>query len=135
MAFSIMRIIGRRITWGNAGMPPVFVYRHAAGTVEEILSTGMPLGAISVFPYTTREISVEPGDFILLLSDGLPEQMNPEHSMFGYDRLQSILKEVGDQAPEAIIQKLSSSWDDWRKNQEQIDDITLIVIRFRDPVS
>ena len=56
-----------------AGMPPLFIYRRNDKTIEEHVMKGMPLGSIEKFPYDIRETTLDPGDTILLMSDGFPD--------------------------------------------------------------
>ncbi len=54
-------------------MPPLFIYRKHSNEIEEIMTNGMPLGAMQLFHYNIREIEISAGDTLLLLSDGFPE--------------------------------------------------------------
>ncbi len=76
----------------NAGHPPAYVVR-AAGTVEEILVPGMPLGAIGGIPAPPGEAAgrLQPGDALVWLSDGLIECTNPAGEQLGYERVRQQL--------------------------------------------
>jgi sigma-B regulation protein RsbU (phosphoserine phosphatase) len=110
-------------------MPPVYLYRKADGTVEEVLLKGMPLGAMKNFPYALHEAELEQGDTLLLLTDGLPEQKNADEEMFDYARVQNALAEVGTQEPDEIIAHLVRIGESWMGRAVQDDDITMMVIR------
>lgn len=110
-------------------MPPAFLHRRDDGSVEEILLKGMPLGAMKNFPYLLHETTMAPGDTLLLLTDGLPEQKNADQEMFDYARVQQTFVENVAGTPESIIQRLVSAADSWMSGVVLDDDITLLVIR------
>jgi ligand-binding sensor domain-containing protein/serine phosphatase RsbU (regulator of sigma subunit) len=131
MSFSLMRIKGCKLQLTSAGMPPVYYYDKQTNQVEEILIQGMPLGAMKKFSYPVVERELKSGDTLLLLTDGLPEQMNNNDEMFDYSRVKSCFKEVAENDPQVVIDKLVKIGDDWMGSRTQADDITLLVIKVK----
>ncbi len=129
MAFTLVRLKGSSVSFSSAGMPPVFLYRNDGGTAEEILVKGMPLGAMKNYPYGLFEGDLRPGDTMLLLTDGLPEQKNTAGEMFDYSRVLASLTQVGSHAPDEIIHYLVQQGESWMNGAEQDDDVTLLVIK------
>jgi sigma-B regulation protein RsbU (phosphoserine phosphatase) len=129
MAFSLVRINGSTIAFSSAGMPPVFLYRRASGIVEEMQLRGMPLGAMKNAPYGLQEIAMQPGDTLLLLTDGLPEQKNASGEMFEYHRVQSTLASTCPAPPRMVIDQLVRAGEAWMEGVALDDDITLLVIQ------
>ncbi|HYO12007.1 MAG TPA: SpoIIE family protein phosphatase, partial [Thermoanaerobaculia bacterium] len=105
-------------------------YRKARRRVEEIALPGMPLGGLA-FDYQETGTRVEPGDAILLLTDGLPELQNLEGEPLGYPRVRSLFEGLGDKAPEKIIAGLTEAAESWAGGQAAGDDVTLVVIKVR----
>ncbi|MBM2842109.1 MAG: Serine phosphatase RsbU, regulator of sigma subunit, partial [Bacteroidetes bacterium] len=132
MAFSLLKVKGNKVAMSSAGMPPIYLYRKASRTVEEIMLKGMPLGAMKNFPYTLYEAELQVGDTVLLVSDGLPEQKNSVGEMFDYARVQRTFGEVGDHTPDEIIKHLTSAGENWMNGAQQDDDITMLVIKQRE---
>ena len=132
MAFTLVRLQGNSLYLSSAGMPPVFIFRKRDGSVEEVLLKGMPLGAMKNFPYALYEASLERGDTVLLMTDGLPEQKNVREEMFDYDRVQRAFGEVATRTPGEIIAHLASAGESWMGTANQDDDITLMVVRVKD---
>ncbi|HYO16891.1 MAG TPA: SpoIIE family protein phosphatase, partial [Thermoanaerobaculia bacterium] len=130
MALSLVRLEGRTLTVSAAGMPPVLVYRKARRRVEEIALPGMPLGGLA-FDYQETGTRVEPGDAILLLTDGLPELQNLEGEPLGYPRVRSLFEGLGDRGPEEIIAGLTGAAESWAGGQAAGDDVTLVVFKVR----
>jgi sigma-B regulation protein RsbU (phosphoserine phosphatase) len=129
MAFSLVRIKGSAISFSSAGMPPAFLFRHETGKVEEIQLRGMPLGAMKNAPYGLHELTMEPGDTLLLLTDGLPEQKNTAGEMFNYERVIETLTAVFPARPQVVIEQLVRAGEAWMDGIALDDDITLLVIQ------
>lgn len=131
MAFTLVKIKERRISFATAGMPPVFIYRHAAQVIDEILLKGMPLGAMKNFPYVVHDEELHEGDAVLLVTDGLPEQKNVVGEMFDYARLQDNFKNACDEPPQKMIERLIAAGDQWMNGATQDDDITMIALKVK----
>jgi serine phosphatase RsbU (regulator of sigma subunit) len=117
----------------GAGMPPALIYRAETGTVEHIPLKGMPLGSSVSYPYQITRTTVEPGDIVMLMTDGLAETFNPDKKMFGYERIERILTEMHDETPDRIIERLHRESDQWLNGMPQADDMTFFIFR-RNPV-
>ena len=87
--FAVLEPASGRLVFANAGHDLPY-RRHAAG-VAEIRAVGMPLGLLPGMRYEEREVTLEPGDSLLLYSDGLVEAHNGRREMFGFPRLQECL--------------------------------------------
>jgi len=131
MALTMLRIEKYKLTVSSAGMPPVFIYRKENNIVETVILKAPPLGAVKKFDYRRDYISVERGDTILLLTDGLPELFSRDKKMFGYDRVGECFKEVGANSSLEIISHLNKSAEKWLNYKPQDDDMTFVVIKFR----
>ncbi len=131
MSFSFLKIDGNKLFLSSAGMPPVYYFNKKAEAVEEILMKGMPLGAMANFPYNIFEKAVNSGDTLLLITDGLPEQMNAKEEMYDYPRLKDQFIKIADNTPAEIIKLLIASCDKWMDGTAQADDISIMVIKFK----
>ena len=131
MAFTMVRLQGRQVSLSTAGMPPVFLFRCADRSVEEILMKGMPLGAMKNFPYAVHKQELQPGDTLVLLTDGLPEQKNGGGEMFDYARVRNVVSATGEQPPKDIIDALVREGDSWMAGVAQDDDITIMAIKMK----
>lgn len=114
-----------RLQYANAGHDLPY-WRTAAG-VQEVRVTGMPLGLLPGMRYEESEIVLQPGESVLLYSDGLVEAHNVRREMFGFPRLRSLVEQhPGGQALIGfLLNELASfTGPDW----EQEDDTTLVMI-------
>jgi sigma-B regulation protein RsbU (phosphoserine phosphatase) len=115
----------------SAGMPPVLLYRYDSGEVETITLKGMPLGHIANFPYSRERIKLNPGDTILLSSDGLTELFNEKNEMLEPEKLTFLMQSVGNKSPKEIINELIQLIQKWSGKTEPKDDITIIVLKIK----
>ena len=129
MGLMIVKIREGQMVLSSAGMPQMLVYRAATGTVEEILIKGMPLGGPLEFPYQTVQSQLDPGDVLLLMSDGLAESFNNAREMFDYERIRSLLLENAAGTASAISDRLTRAGSAWRGDQPPEDDITFAVVK------
>ena len=92
MALSLCSNKITRLITTNAGMPPLIIYRKNQQIIEEISINNMPLGAMKKVDYEVREISIERGDTLLMMSDGFPEK-NENNEIYGYKRARNSFEE------------------------------------------
>ncbi len=117
----------------SAGHPPILV-RRAAGEVEELHIESLPLGAALASTFEEHPLNFATGDLFVLHTDGIYEALNPAGEQYGMDRLRDVVAsgeaEAGAQeVRDAIIRDL---WE-FRDSAPQEDDITLVVLKVRDP--
>lgn len=129
MALLLVRLKDHSISVSSAGMPPILIYRSATGTVERIVTKGMPLGGFAGFPYQTKEAALEKGDVVLLMSDGFVEMFNPENETFDELRAVESFKEAASQSPTQIIGHLLERGTEWAGGRRQRDDVTFVVMK------
>lgn len=129
MAVTVARLRGYELELAGAGMPAALLHRVATGTIESISLKGLPIGSPHDYPYRTHRRTLQPGDTLLLLSDGFPELANPQGEMLGYDRAEALLADVAAQSPEAIIDAFVELASQWSGRPRPNDDMTFVVLR------
>ncbi|MBD3178998.1 MAG: SpoIIE family protein phosphatase [Candidatus Latescibacteria bacterium] len=117
-----------RIRYCNAGHEYPLVFRKG-GRIERLETDGLILGAIEAADFGESETGLEPGDIVVLYSDGITEAFNMEGEQFGPERLRVAVEGRRDSSSEMIISGLIESISDFAGGREQSDDITLVVIR------
>ena len=131
MAMTLVRFNQNRLEFAGAGMPPALIYRADENRVEEVLLEGMPLGGFIGAEREEASFELQSGDTVLLMSDGLPEILNPENEMLDYPRTKAAFEEVADQSPKTIIDRIFKVSTLWADGEPQADDITLVVIKVK----
>ena len=131
MALTCVQISNNKIITTNAGMPPLFIYRNNSQTIEEVVINNMPLGAMKGIAYDIKEIRIERGDTLLLMSDGFAELKNQSQEMYGYKRARNSFEESAKKEPEEIITHLRAEARSWTNDKEPDDDVTFVVIKVK----
>lgn len=116
------------MTYCNAGHNPPLVVR-SGGRVEWLDGGGPILGILPAASYERRNFHIEPGDILLLYSDGVTEATNPNGEEFGEDRLANLLVASYGRSAVTILEELKKALTDWMAGTPPADDITLVVAR------
>lgn len=130
MCLGLLTVEENNVSWCAAGIPAALIIRRDSNKdIESLESKGMPLGSVTDFNYVIAKTTMEPGDTLLLMSDGLLEQMNDKREEFDIYRIKSILKQSSNSSPNEIIKNLKRGIDQWRGLEAIHDDISLVCLR------
>jgi serine phosphatase RsbU (regulator of sigma subunit) len=77
----------------------------------------------------SRRRAMEPGDMLLLVTDGFFEWENPQGEQYGIDRLRRFLEQHRESAPESIIRALHQDVRAFARGTAQTDDVTAVIIK------
>jgi sigma-B regulation protein RsbU (phosphoserine phosphatase) len=117
------------LTYVNAGHNPPLV-AHADGSVEKLGGTGLILGILPMATYEQGVCRLDPGDALLLFSDGVTEAVRPDaDEEFGEERLAHVLAGLRDQNARSIIATVNQLVDDFTGGAPPADDMTLVVAK------
>ena len=115
----------------KAGHPSPLLLRQ--GNVSELYTEGsFPVGLIPEAEYTSARLQLEPEDTLVLFSDGVTEAENSAHVLFEVTGLSQVLAGRKDVPVEELQQSVLDAVRDFTKSAEQSDDITLLVVRYRE---
>ena len=112
----------------NAGHNPPFLFR-ANGAPEPLRTGGMILGFQPTIGYTGKEVTLAPGDLLLLFTDGVTEAPSPDEEEFGEARLCEIVRDSGRASAAEIAQRVRDGVDAFTHGADPFDDFTVCVIR------
>jgi sigma-B regulation protein RsbU (phosphoserine phosphatase) len=114
----------------GGGIPPIYVLRPG-GIVEEVMISGLPLGVTDEATYTLTEFSLNSGEIILLMSDGLPETFNSARQLLGFKRLKDALQhlDVSCLTAHQVLERVIHMGDDWANGHPLQDDVTLVALK------
>lgn len=116
------------ITYANAGHnPPLWI--HADGTVERLTRTAMALGVIAGTATTERTINLQPGECVLLYTDGLTEAFSPEGELFGEERLIETVGGSQCHSANELLQAVDRALAAFVGSQPLADDLTMLIVR------
>ena len=131
MALVLARYREGVLDLASAGMPPVLISRCPSGEVEEIMSSGVPLGTLAVASYERHRVRLEPGDAALLMSDGLPEMLDARGEPVGYPAIAERWIEVGQRPAQEAVAEFESWVEELSPQGVPADDVTFVVVRRR----
>ena len=112
----------------NAGHnPPLIV--HAAGTVEQLASGGLPLGIKPDAEYREGRTQLQQGDVLCIYSDGVTEATSPTGEEFGPTRLYEVVSRNIDASAAGIRDRIESALTKFAQGTSAADDITLVIVK------
>jgi sigma-B regulation protein RsbU (phosphoserine phosphatase) len=112
----------------NAGHnPPLIV--HAAGTVEQLASGGLPLGIKRDAEYREGRTQLQKGDVLVIYSDGVTEAQSPSGEEFGSTRLYEVVSRNIEASAAGIRDRIESSLTKFAQGTSAADDITLVIVK------
>jgi serine phosphatase RsbU (regulator of sigma subunit) len=114
----------------NAGHPSPFLIRR--GVAEEAFTEGSyPVGLVPEAEYASFCLKLEPGDTLVLFSDGVTEAMDPDDQLFGVARLREVLTGQTDIPLDQLQRCVLESVENFARGASQADDVTLLLVRYR----
>lgn len=119
----------RTVLYANAGHPP-FLTGRAGTCVKSAGEHGWMLGVFPEAAYTNANVDAEPGDCVLLFTDGVPETQNGRGEFLDNERVQEWLASQRDEDAAAFADLVLRRLRDWRGAGTFEDDVTFVVARF-----
>jgi sigma-B regulation protein RsbU (phosphoserine phosphatase) len=111
----------------NAGhCAPLLVTQKGVTAFE---STGLPLGIFFRTEYQCHKALLEPGNSLLLYTDGLTEARNSSDQEYGEERLKNLAAASRSLQPEKMINAILKDLDAFRGVTPKSDDLTMLVLR------
>jgi sigma-B regulation protein RsbU (phosphoserine phosphatase) len=133
--YGILDIKSGELNYVSAGHNPAIFYRAQSRELLQLKPPGLPLGMTAVDEATwasqlkSAQIEIQPGDLLVLYTDGITECRNPEGELFGMERFLKLIKEAeglgGDELKESITRALA----DFLAGAPPQDDIALLVVK------
>jgi phosphoserine phosphatase RsbU/P len=114
----------------NAGHPSPILIRR--GVADEAFTEGSyPVGLVPEAQYTAVCLKLEPGDTLVLFSDGVTEAADPNEQMFGILRLKELLTGQLECPLEQLQKCVLEAVETFSRGAHQADDLTLLIVRYR----
>jgi serine phosphatase RsbU (regulator of sigma subunit) len=117
-----------RATFINAGHVPPLVYRQATSSLVEAIARdlgGLPLGVTEGIPYDAATVSLETGDVVIVITDGVTDARNKQGVDFQMEGVTAAVN-AGPKTPTAIGQRLIAAVKQHSLGCKQHDDITVV---------
>jgi sigma-B regulation protein RsbU (phosphoserine phosphatase) len=117
-----------RLTFASAGHPPAIIV-GADGAVRQIDATGPAIGWAADQTFDELTLAVQPGDLLVLCSDGVTETVSPSGALFGTEGLVRVIRASRHLPAAEIVRDVMSAMDDFSQGAPAEDDRTLVVAR------
>ncbi len=117
------------MTYVNAGHNPPLLYRANGEQLTQLMPTGMVLGVIPHAAFEQDALQLQPGDFMVLYTDGVTDATDAQGRGFGVERLQSIILEHRGAPAVDIVAALEQAIDDFAGSSDPFDDIAVVAVK------
>ncbi|MFY9753513.1 MAG: SpoIIE family protein phosphatase [Candidatus Acidiferrales bacterium] len=119
-----------RFEYVNAGhVPPLL--RRKSGALEGLGSANFPVGMFAEAEYQSARAQLEPGDFLVIYSDGVSEASNNRNELFEEARLRAIMESFAGRSVDDMATAIRDGMKAFTEGAPQSDDITLLVIQYK----
>ena len=129
--YVVLRSGSGEVVYVNAGHMPPLVVRSTDATVEELRVPGMALGILADVDFEERSTHLDPGDILVLYTDGVTDASNPESQRYGRERLKQVADAHRHQTAAELVETIVETVAAFAGDAAQFDDITLVVAKRR----
>jgi len=129
MFYSEIDLKEKCFRWVHAGHESALSYNPATDNFDMLGGEGLPLGIMRDWVYEEAHIPIQPGQIILIGTDGIKEACNPENEHFGNERLQMAMRNNYQKSAKEILDEVYAALDNFRRSAERKDDETMVVIK------
>lgn len=124
---------GQKLVYAGAGHPPLLMRQCASGKTRTVLENGLFLGLFPEADYTAVEVPFQPGDWIVMYTDGVTEMANSGEEQFGEERLKLFLDGhpggTASKVADDLLHRLSW-WSGRAAGEDPDDDVTFVAVHF-----
>lgn len=118
-----------RLRFVSAGHDPALLFRARSGEIIETASTGLPLGMFDHQLYKVSDLVIEPGDLLLLSTDGIAEATNIRDDFYGRERIKQDLRELHGLTADEIVDAIKARVLGFTRPKALTDDLSLVAVR------
>ena len=128
----IYSITDKKLVCGNAGHEDPAIYRASQGSYSlHVSEHDIPMGIMENADFTMEEYILEPGDKILLYSDGVPEATRKDDVLYGTERMLACLNSIKEKGGKETIEAVRKDTEEFIEGADQFDDMTMLYFEVR----
>ena len=121
--------VNRRLIYGNAGHNTPLLWKKRKRHLITLDTEGLIFGIKEDITFEQKAIDLDPGDILLLYTDGIIEAENRDKVFFGIERLAKVLEECDDLNPQELIDQIMIQGRIFTGMRHFNDDVTLVVMK------
>ena len=118
----------RTLTYINAGHNQPMLCRKS-GMLERLDAGGLPIGINADVPYQSGSVVLEPGDWLVIFTDGVVEAVNTLDEEYGEQRLLAVAAGAAETTPAEMMRRIFTALDVFVGNTPQHDDVTCLLVK------
>jgi phosphoserine phosphatase RsbU/P len=126
--YMVLHVPSGRFTYTRASHPTPFHYSRSTKRITTLDTKGMLVGMLESPAYSAAEGVLEPGDRILIFTDGLNETLNPDKKQYGMSKISASVLCAADGAPEGMADRILNDVKAYKRGLAFEDDVALLVI-------
>ncbi len=126
LSYGVLNETTRMFTYVTALCPPPIVVRD--GAITELDTGGLAVGILPDQEYAQARLQLEPGDLLVMYSDGYSEIFNEDDEMFGDERVRDCVLAKAHLDPEDLIEELEAEIEGFLRGSDHGDDRTIVVV-------
>ncbi|MCI0361514.1 MAG: SpoIIE family protein phosphatase [Planctomycetaceae bacterium] len=130
MCLTLLAPQRHELSFSNAGHAPALVYQAASGKFVELESTGLPLGVIVPMEYPLGpSVPMQPGDLMILATDGIVESFDKRGEQFGVQRLKQLIVKLARSPIQDVVRSIGREVEQHYVGDSPPDDLTVLSLR------
>jgi serine phosphatase RsbU (regulator of sigma subunit) len=130
MVLALLAPDRHELTFANAGHGPALLYHAASGRFSELESTGLPLGVVIPTDYPLGpSLAMQPGDLMVLTTDGIVESMDARGEQFGIERLKQLIAKLSKSPIREVVHGIGREVELYYVGESPPDDLTVLALR------
>jgi sigma-B regulation protein RsbU (phosphoserine phosphatase) len=126
--YSVLDIDNHQLIFTNAGQDNPFLL-HKTKEHQRLKSGGPPLGIIPNFNFEQETVQINPGDLLIIYSDGITDAMNKDQVLFGEERFKQVIETNKNVASKELMDRIHDAIYNFIGTTPQMDDITLVIVK------
>ncbi|MGA2624744.1 MAG: PP2C family protein-serine/threonine phosphatase [Bacteroidota bacterium] len=131
MSFAVIDTTTKLLTFSNAGQMDPILKRGEEVQCLKVGGARLPLGVREEVEYAEMSIQLRGGDTVIFYTDGISEAMNRNKEMFGFERLQDIVKRLTVDSSQLVKESFLKEVDRFSGATKQHDDMTVVVVQVK----
>jgi phosphoserine phosphatase RsbU/P len=128
-AYAILSLDTGEFIYANAGHNRPLLYHCKTGALEQLPKGGTALGILNELELVDHHLTLQPGDSLVLYTDGVTDLLSPGGEFFGEARLHEVIREHGKEPIQDTLEYLDDAMIEFRRGTPPADDVTVLAIR------
>lgn len=127
--FMIYDRVRGELSFSNAGHGPLFCYRSSLKGCTVTKLDNVPIGIMEDVEYSQAKVKMDPGDVVVMYTDGITEMRNPDKEEYGLTRLQKLIMTYNEKDADELVDIIVDDVEQFRGEASPHDDMTILVLK------